>query len=224
MAKPSILRLLVLALLCVTLRGARAQEAGLPAPVEERLTIERARLIAANKFYLEISLSRSELRLCHSGVALATYHMTDLSVGRPRVLFVQRGIHGAWIGAIWMNGQLDPERVFQRVKIVPGDASTIPTPDTPGVIPPKIEDLIAVPPKYEIRFEGGEVLSVEMVGEVTGAKLPVSPFQDRWHRFLQGLGLEPADALRVKVTLSAEDGAALFRSFPEAPPELLVLP
>ena len=186
--------------------------------------MEEARLAASGQFYLELALSAAQVRLCHSGAAVATYPISGLAVGGPRLFFFSRAPHGPWVGQVWTDAQLDPPRVINRVKIVPGDASTIPTPDTPGVIPPTMDELIAVPAAYKIRFAQGQTILVNLSGTVPGKVILSSPWKVRWAEFLEGLGTRSSDPLRIRVTMPADDGAALFRSFPEKPPQLLVLP
>jgi hypothetical protein len=203
---------------------AGAGDPSLPDDPAAMYTIERARLAQSGQYYLELHLGAKNIQLCHSGVAIATYPLHGIAVGLPRVFFFSLGSHKPWIGAIWTKAQLDPPRVVERVKIVPGDESTIPTPDVPGVIPPTMDELIAVPSAYKIRFEGGQTLIVNLEGQIPGAVQPNSRHRDRWRDFLAALGLRKADFLRISVSVPGKDGAALYRSFPEPPPQMLVLP
>lgn len=197
-----------------------------PAPVDEQgaLAIARARLASSGRFYLELDLSAARLHLCHSGVSIATYPLRDLSVGRPRIFLVPRGKERHWVGEVWSSGELEPARQIRRVKIVPGDESTVPTPGEAGVIPPSMDELIAVPRVFEIRFQGNKVIQLRLAGDIPGSLMATPKWGGRWRDFLAALGLAPADALRLRATVAAKDGAALFRSFPEAPPEMLVRP
>jgi hypothetical protein len=212
------------AVLSSALLLAGAGDSSLPNDAAAMYAVERARLAQSGQFYMELRLGAQTIQICHSGVAIATYPLHDIAVGFPRVLFISRGSHKPWIGGVWSHAQLDPPRVIERVKIVPGDESTIPTPDAPGVIPPTMEELIAVPSAYKIRFEGGQTILVSLKGEIPGAVQPHSRHRDRWRDFLAALGLRRSDFLRIRVSLPAKDGAALYRSFPEPEPEMLVLP
>jgi hypothetical protein len=197
-----------------------------PRPLDEAgaLTIAKARLAASGRYYLELELAAGLLHLCHSGASIATYPLRDLSVGRPRVFLVPRGEDPPWVGAVWTDGRLEPERQINRIRIVPGDESTVPTPDAPGVIPPSMDELIAVPGTFEIRFKGDRAVQLILAGEVPGARMQSPKWGARWREFLAAIGLAPADAVRVRAKVAAKDGAALFRSFPDPPPEMLVCP
>ena len=195
-----------------------------PAPLDEQgaLTVARARLASSGRFYLELDLTGGRLHLCHSGASIATYPLRDLSVGRPRVLLVSRGREPHWVGEVWTDGRLEPARQVNRVKIVPGDESTVPTPGEAGVILPSMDELIAVPQVFEIRFEGSRVVKLYLAGDIPGTRMATPKWGGRWRDFLAALGLAPADRVRVRATVAAKDGAALFRSFPDTPPEMLV--
>ena len=181
-------------------------------------------MAVANTFYLELALGAKELRVCHSGIAVGTYPITDLTVAYPRVLFIPRGKAGDWVDDIWREAHLEPEKVVQRVKIVPGDPSTTPTPDKPGVIPPTLEELTPVPQDYAIRCQDGRAIYIHLEGKVPGALSQESAKNSRWNDFLEALGLRTSDSLRLNATMSAADGAAFYRSFPDGSPVLFVLP
>ena len=212
-----------------TLWGAKSKQAAPPpppgpAPPGERLVDERGRLALSNKFYLELSVGALEIRICHSGIAVATYKLTSLEVGYPRVFWVPRQSLGPWIDDTWAKAHLDPNKVVQRVKIIPGDASTAPTPDAPGVIPPSLEELTPVPRSYAVRCEGDRAIVFDLLGEIPGALLKTEDPRSRWHGFLTALGFEPSESLRLRARISAAEGAAFYRSFPDGEPELLILP
>jgi len=192
--------------------------------VKALVTSERAGLASSGQFYLELLLSRREIRLCHSGVWLASYPLDSIRAGYPRVLFISLERHENWIGAVWTKGHLSPPAVINRVEIVPGDDSTTPTPGEADVLPPTLEELIPVPPVYDIRFDNGLVIRVLLKGKIPGAVKKKWRIAGRWHDFLAALGLRARDKVRIEVTLSAAEGAALYRSFPAAPPSLLVVP
>lgn len=207
---------------------------GLVAPAADPVTtadegtpsvlVQRQALAASKRFYLELDLSRREIRLCHTGATLAVYPVASVEAGFPRCLFLPRQSDDLWIGRTWSQGHLDPPAELKRIRIVPGDETTAPTPGKAEVIPPTLDDLIPVPPRFRILFDGGRVLSVELVGEVPGAVMATSPWKIRWREFQEGLGLKPADPLRLRLRLDAAVGAALYRSFPADPPDLLVVP
>ena len=185
---------------------------------------EQARLALSNTFYLEISLGARELRICHSGIAIATFPLKSVTVGYPRLLWLPRHHLGDWVDDCWHGAHLDPDKVVQRLKIVPGDSSTTPTPDKPGVVPPTLSELTAVPQDYAIRCEGDRAVFLHLEGQVPGAVLQEPRNHPRWQDFLAALGLRESESIRVRGTVTAEDGAAFFRSFPDGRPELLILP
>lgn len=195
-----------------------------PAPGGNAVLLERSALAASKRFYLELDLSQRELRLCHTGAMIAAYAAKSLEVGSPRRFLLARVADDRWIAATWSQGHLDPPAQVHRIRIIPGDETTTPTPGTAGVEPPTLEDLIPVPPAFRIQFEGGRTLLVVLEGEIPGARMEVSSWRGRWEEFLQGLGLRPADPFRIRLRLDAVQGAALYRSFPSDPPELLVVP
>ncbi len=199
-----------------------AQSAGLL--FTGRTGLDRTRAAVSNTFYLELALGAKELRICHSGVALGTYPLSNLTVAYPRILFVPRSHVGDWVDDIWKDARLDPEKVVQRVKIVPGDTATIPTPDKPGVVPPTMEELTPVPQDYVLRCADGRAIFIHLEGQVPGSVRQDGVRASRWDDFLAALGFKESESIRLQATLSAADGAAFYRSFPEGAPQLFVLP
>lgn len=185
---------------------------------------DRTRAAVSNTFYLELALGARELRICHSGVALGTYPMTALTVAYPRILFFPRSHVGDWVDDIWTGAHLDPEKVVQRVKIVPGDTATTPTPDKPGVVPPTMEELTPVPQDFALRCSDDRAIFIHLEGQIPGSVKQDAVKASRWDDFLEALGLKESEAIRLQATLSAPDGAAFYRSFPDGTPPLFVLP
>ena len=191
-----------------------------PPEVRALVTIERGRLAASGRFYLELNLPASQLNLCHSGVAIATYPVWDVAVGHPRIFFFPTSRAGDWIGEAWTQGHLEPGKVIQRQKIIPGGSEDV----KPGYLPPTLEELIPVPPVYSIQFNDMVALRVISEGELTGAVQEASLSRERWEEFLGALGFRPADRLRILVHMKGADSASLYRSFPDDPPDLLIVP
>ncbi|MEW5763946.1 MAG: hypothetical protein ACOYXN_00745 [Acidobacteriota bacterium] len=210
--------------LLLTLWAVLSTPAQAPSSIQEAVLLERAALAASKRFYLELDLSRREVRLCHTGAMIAAYPARTLEVGSPRRFLLDRESEDPWIATTWSQGHLDPPAQVHRIRIIPGDETTTPTPGTAGVEPPTLEDLIPVPPSYRIQFEGGRTLLVVLEGEIPGARMELNGWRIRWEEFLQGLGLRPADPFRIRLRLDAVQGAALYRSFPSDPPDLLVVP
>lgn len=200
---------------------AKAQQAvDVPPEVQSLVTIERARLATSGRFYLELSLSNPSVSLCHSGVALLTYPIQKMAIGYPRLLFFRKERLEGWIGGVWTLGHLEPAKLFQRIKVVPGG----PASGTPEYVAPTMEELIAVPPVYFIQFDDRRALQVILDGKIPATLKEFSPWKQRWEDFLEGLGLRQADRIRIRIHLQADDGASLYRSFPDDPPELLIVP
>jgi hypothetical protein len=191
-----------------------------PSDIQALVLIERARLAASGRYYLQLDLSVPSISICHSGVAIATYPIQSLAVGYPRIFLVPEKGSENWIGEAWTLGHLEPAKVFQRVKVVPGGAETA----TPDYLPPTIEELIAVPPVYSIQFDNRRAVRVILDGKIPATTMEISPWRERWEDFLEGLGAREADAIRIRIHLQGADGASLFRSFPDDPPELLIVP
>lgn len=220
---PFLLALIALLTLPSSAAGPAAPSS--PVPVfHGRTGLVQAQLALSNTFYLELSLGSRELKICHSGVAVATFPLKSVTLGYPRILWVPRRLVGDWVDDIWHNAHLDPAKVVQRVRIVPGDTSTTPTPDKPGVVPPTLSELTAVPQDYAIRCNDGRAVLLHLEGEIPGAVLQDGGEHPRWQDFLAALGLRESESIRVRATLSAENGAAFFRSFPDGTPDLLILP
>lgn len=180
----------------------------------------RAALADSGKFYLELRLGEKALHLCHSGVSLRRYPVKNLAVGSPKFLFIPRATSSAWINRTWRHGTFHPARVVNRVRIIPGDEKTRPTPDTPGVLPPTLQELTPVAPLWRLRFEGGLGLQFVLSGKVPGAE-GTDRWGTGWREFMEGAWLREAVPTQVRLELDAADGASLYRSSPDAP-DLLV--
>jgi hypothetical protein len=191
-----------------------------PQEVQALVTIERGRLAASGRFYLELALSASQLSLCHSGVAIATYPVQEISVGRPRIFFFPTSGAGDWIGEVWTQGHLEPAKVIQRQQIIPGGADDV----KPGYLPPTLEELIPAPPVYSIQFSDTLAVRVIAEGPLTGSVQETSTSRERWDDFLAALGFGAVDRLRVRLLMQGADSASLYRSFPDDPPDLLIVP
>ncbi len=189
----------------------------------ERLAVMRAPFAASGHYYYELRLNEKEIVLCHSGVDIMHYKAIGLSVGLPRAVWFTRGSYDQWIGTAWGEAKLDPPLVIERVRIIPGNQSTLPTPDEAGLVPPTMEELTPVPASYKILFPGSRCIQVDLQGEITGKQKPVSRARIWWHDFLQGLGVRKADGLRLRLQVDAKSGASLYRTF-QPSPEFLVIP
>ncbi|HNQ79213.1 MAG TPA: hypothetical protein PK747_05820 [Acidobacteriota bacterium] len=198
-------------------------EAALSPPEAAHLAALKADLAASKNFYAELSLRDGELRLCHSGTFLRKYKLSGASVQHRRLLFFSSGKLDEWNNRIWRNGELSPPRVIERVRIIPGDESTRPTPGKPGILPPTMEEIISVPSSFNLEFPEGLTVRVELRGEIPGKKLELKKKNLLWNDFLCGLGLRKGPAVRLNLEMEGKEGAAFFRSLPENSP-LLILP
>lgn len=221
MRRPDLALLLALLLAAAS---CGAPPSGAPAAVApDQIAFLRARLATSGAFYYEFRVGEQLVAMCHSGVDVARYPTGPIRVGLPRAAWVTRGSADAWVGQVWEGAALDPPLVVERIQIIPGDASTRPTPETPGVIPPNLEDLTPVPPSYLIVFPDARCIQVDLAGEISGKVKERSAASLWWGDFKQGLGLEPAHPLRLRTQMDAKVGAALYRSFPDKP-AFLILP
>lgn len=210
------------ALLASAMACSRPHPAVLPSFSPEQLAVLRAPLAASGHYYYELRLNDKAIVLCHSGVDIMSYKATSLAVGLPRAAWVTRGDYDKWIGEVWGEARLDPPLVIQRVRIIPGNQSTLPTPDAAGVVPPTMEELTPVPASYKILFPSSRCIQVDLDGEITGKQKPVSRTRIWWSDFLQGLGVRKADGLRLRLEMDAKSGAALYRTFQESPVFLVI--
>ncbi len=214
---------LLLALAVLALGCSSRKPAEVPAFSQERLALLREPLAASGHYYYELRLNEKEIVLCHSGVDIMHYKALGLSVGLPRAVWFTRGSYDKWIGIVWGGAKLDPPLVIERVRIIPGNQSTLPTPDEAGLVPPTMEELTPVPASYKILFPDSRCIQVNLQGEITGKQKPVSRVKIWWHDFLQGLGIRKAAGLRLMLEMDAKSGASLYRTF-QPSPEFLVIP
>lgn len=198
-------------------------EAVLSPPETAHIRSLRAELAASKSFYLELSLRDKELRLCHSGTFLRKYKIDEAGIQARRLLFVGGKRPKDWNSRIWREGRFSPPHVVERVRIIPGDETTRPTPGKPGILPPTLEELIPVAPRFTLDFPQGFSLLFELRGEIPGKNAAPEKGNPAWNDFLAGLGMRRGPAARLKITMGAGDGAAFFRSCPPGSP-LLIMP
>ncbi len=183
---------------------------------QAQLLQERTRLAADNLFYYELRLGERAIHLCHSGVSLRKYPVQTIEVGQPRFCYLTRESDQPWIQRTWMDGALSPPWEIRRIRIIPGDERTRPTPEVAGIIPPTMEEIIPVPADFRLRFK--DVLDVwfHLEGSIPYAvRESASPWARLWEDFGESVGFGPASRVRLRVVMDAADGAAMFRSFPQ---------
>lgn len=187
------------------------------------LTSLKTQLASSKDFYLELSIREKKISICHSGVPLRKYILSDIKLEKKRVLFIPTKSHLYFNNAIFYEGTLNPKRIIERVKVIPGDESTRPTPELPNIIPPTMEEIIPAPSVYDLDLKDSFSIRFILKGEVPGKKMETKKFHYRWNDFLIALGLKKGPNVRLKVELDSREGAAFFRSCPDKAP-LLILP
>ncbi len=187
-----------------------------------RTDLLRGQLASSGRYYFELRLSEAAVILCHSGVEITRYPASELRVGVPRIAGIPRGGAEPWAGEIWSPAALDPPLVVERVRIIPGNEATRPTPDAAGVVPPTLSDLTPVPPSFQIVFPDSRCIQVDLRGEISGKVHARSRLASWWDDFLQGLDVRQPHRVRFRMTMDAKDGAGLYRSFPDSPAFLVV--
>jgi hypothetical protein len=180
--------------------------------------LERQVELAAGKdFYLVLDPAVPDLALMLRGAELRRYRVLGLTLGQPRVAWVDRGGDRPWRGVIWTGGELDPARPVQRVVVqekepVPEGAEPAPPP-----VPPTAEERFPVPMRYHIRFADG--LSVEIrpreADASTGRWARTRAWWGaKWRDVLAAARPQPRDALRLRVVLTPADAESLYRALP----------
>jgi len=191
-----------------------------------RLRVER-QLAAGKGFYLRLDVARQRLALMLQGVALDEYAASALAIGVPEVFFVDRRPGAGWDEAAITGGRLEPERQRDRLEIVapPPDAAASARGDredeaepSPPPVPKSAEEAYSVPSPYRVVFAEGVSLEVRSQGgggrnrgllrrAVDAVGLRVADLGS-------ALGLGSRDRVRLRLTLDADDAAALYRSLP----------
>lgn len=191
----------------------------------ESLRAER-KLAYGKGFYLRLDASRRRLALMLQGVVLDDYEASRLEWGVPQVLFVERRLPGDWELAAFPKGRLDPERARDRQELVAAAPSAPPTGDAPApgptpsapAVPKSAEETVSVPSTYRIVFDDGVSLEVSTHGAGGRNRSLVRRAIDAVRLRLQDLGaaLGPGtkERVRLRVELTADDAASLYRSLP----------
>lgn len=222
--------LALLALLVAGSAGAAARPEATPDPALEPLRRETALLrreleLASGKaFYLRLDAGRGRLALMLGGVVLDDYGLESVEQGVPRVVFVPRRPSADWDLRAFTAGRLEPERERDRLEIVAptpeastGDTAAASASPSPPAIPKTAEESYSVPSRYRVVFAEGVSLEVRAAGAARNRSL--------WQRAGDGLGLAAADwraalarraaeRVRLRVRMSGDDAASLYRSLP----------
>lgn len=197
--------------------------AGLSSPEEAHLKAMRAEMASTKDFYLELSLRAKTMKICHSGVYLRKFAIKSIVLETKRFLFFNDQASGRWTNRLYLEGELFPNRVLERVKIIPGDETTRPTPEKPGIVPPTMEEIIAVPISYSLVFPDDFALKIDLLGEIPGKSLEIKKTSLIWNDFLIGAGLKKGPCSRLRLEMDSKEGAAFYRSCPQKA-KMIVLP
>jgi hypothetical protein len=213
------------ALLVAAADPALPERAPEPAPRQLKREVAQLRLereLSTGKgFYLRLDAGRRRLALMLQGVTLDEYEASALELGVPEVLFVDRRPRSGWDTEAISKGRLDPERQRDRIELVaPAPSASQPTggaTPAPPPIPKSAEETVSVPSPYRIVFAEGVSLEVRSSG--AGRNRPWLRRQAdalglRLSDLGSAMGLGTRDRVRLRVTLAAEDAAALYRSLP----------
>jgi hypothetical protein len=215
------------ALLALAAEAASPERAPEAAPAALRHEVAQLRLereLSTGKgFYLRLDAGRKRLALMLQGVTLDEYEANGFELGVPEVLFVDRRPRRGWDTEAISKGRLDPERQRDRIEVVapaPAPSGAQPaggaTPAPPPV-PKSAEETVSVPSPYRIVFAEG--VSVEVRSSGVGRnrswlRRQADALGLRLSDLSSALGLGTRDRVRLRVTLAAEDAAALYRSLP----------
>lgn len=195
------------------------------APLRHELArLERERELSAGKgFYLRLDAGRGRLALMLQGVTLDEYAAHALELGTPEVLFVNRRARPGWDVEPISKGRLEPERQLDRVELIapapvaPEQRGSQATPSPPP-LPKSAEESVSVPSPYRIVFAEGVSLELRAAGDGRRNRSPARRLSDaaslRLSDLASALGLGSRERVRLRLTLEAEDAAALYRSLP----------
>jgi hypothetical protein len=187
---------------------------------------KRNELASGNDFYVLLDPQHSKLVLMLRGAVLRDYEFVGLEIGGPRIAFRPRHLVEGWQGRIWSQGNLVPARPQDRIEIVPPDASAPVDSTRKFELPPTPEEKYPVPHRYHVRYEGGLSLEVrpQALDESVKLTTKVMTAAKVWYRdFRAAVASQPEDVLRLRVVLSPQDAASLYRALPPDT-RLLILP
>ena len=208
-----------------------AASAAPPAPDSLRRRVEQLRaerdLAFGRGFYLRLDASSQRLALMLQGVTLDDYAAASLERGVPRVFFFERRPASGWDARSFSKGRLDPERERDRIELVAPAPSASPrvsaspspgaTPSPPPV-PKSAEEAYSVPSSYRIVFAEGVSLEVRSNGAGGRNRSVLRRLGDalrlRCSDLATALSPRATERVRLRVTLEADDAAALYRSLP----------
>jgi len=201
-----------------------------PATVDLRRRVEQLRAerdsASGRAFYLKLDAGRRRLSLMLQGVALDDYAAAALEWGVPQVLFADRRPAAGWDTGAFSKGRLEPARERDRLEVIaPLPAPSAVAEPVPAasaaapLVPKSAEELYSVPSPYRVVFAEG--VSVEVRSKGTGSRnrsalrRAADAASLRFADLATALGLgRTKERIRLRVTLEADDAAALYRSLP----------
>jgi hypothetical protein len=202
--------------------GAETAPDVLPALERETSSLQaELDLARGGGFYLKVDARRGQLSLLLEGVSLRDYALDSLETAAPQVLFWERSPPPDWDLKACTGGKLEPGRVRDRVEVfapapsLTGDEAALKP--SPPPVPLTAEEAYSVPSRYLILSAEGPTLEVtaEDGGRNRGLLRRVGDaISLRAADLLNALRASGAARVRVRLTMSAEDAAALYRSLP----------
>jgi len=187
---------------------------------EAALLKTQTTLASGERFYLRLDARTRRLALMLKGVVLDEYAVVALQQAVPQVVFFERRPQKDWDLRAISGGRLEPPREQDRIfiqapKPVAGASSP---PSTPPPIPRTAEEAYSVPSSFRVVFAEGPSLEVRTTG---GGGRNRSLFRRLADRIARGLSDRAAalrrgasERVRLRVTLSPDDAASLYRSLP----------
>jgi len=214
--------------------AALSQPAPSPDPALDPLRRETAflrrelELASGGSFYLRLDAGRGRLALMLGGVVLHEYPLESVELGVPRVAFMRRRPPAGWDVRAFSTGGLEPERERDRLEVVAPTpvqgtgggadegAGASASPTLPS-IPKTAEESYSVPARYRVLFAEGGSLEIRGAGAARNRTLlqrasdALSLAAADWQAALaQGA----AERVRLRVRMTGDDAAALYRSLP----------
>lgn len=220
---PSRLALVAILLGATAATGGAAGSAGGDDPrlraLRRETTLLRAQmnLASGERFYIRLDARSGRLALMLKGVVLDEYAVVSLQQAVPQVIFFERRPAGDWDLKSFSRGRLEPAREQDRIEIdVPNPANG--ASPTPPPIPKTAEETYSVPSSFRVAFAEGPSLEVLTTGGGGRNRSLLRRLADRialgFSDRAAALRGGASERVRLRVTLSPDDAAALYRSLP----------
>lgn len=179
---------------------------------ENALIKRQLDLASTQKFYLLLDPRAADLRIMLAGVTMARFAVERVEIGVPGGFSCRAPQPPrAWSDSVWTGAQIDPPRVKDRYEIRVDPNVMGPPPPPPVPLLP--EEAYPMPKSYSILFDHG--LALEISWPDTTRPEPLfkrltTDLKDRYH----ALFLPQRDRLRVRLAMSLQDAAVLYRALP----------